>query len=76
MNPYLDLNNVDRSNEVEAAFTPTLEDIKSDPQFYAELVNDLMFHYVHGTQETEIMKMAKRNMVIGIGHKFTPEFPL
>jgi len=65
MNPYLDLNNVDRSNEVEAAFTPTLEDIKSDPQFYAELVNDLMFHWMYGTRETELMVMAQRNYIQG-----------
>ena len=69
MNPYLDLNNVDRSNEVDAAFQPTLEDIKSDPQFYAELVNDLMFHWVYGTQQTELMNVAKQNMLIGAGNK-------
>jgi hypothetical protein len=69
MNPYLDLNYVDRTNEVEAAFQPTLEDIKSDPQFYAELVNDLMFHWVYGTRETKLMNLAKENMVIGNGNK-------
>jgi hypothetical protein len=69
MNPYLDLNYVDRTDEVEAAFQPTLEDIKSDPQFYAELVNDLMFHWVYGTRETKLMNLAKENMVIGNGNK-------
>jgi hypothetical protein len=65
MNPYLDLNNVDRSNEVDAAFIPTLEDIQADPHFYAELVNDLMFHWMYGTRETELMVMAKRNYIQG-----------
>ena len=65
MNPYLDLNNRDRSNEVEAAFIPTLEDIQADPHFYAELVNDLMFHWMYGTRETELMVMAKRNHIQG-----------
>jgi hypothetical protein len=65
INPYIDINYIDRSHEVEAAFTPTLEDIKNDPEFYAELVNDLMYHWVHNTRETELMVMAKRNMLIG-----------
>jgi hypothetical protein len=64
-NPYIDINYVDRSKEVEEAFSPTLEDIKNDPEFYAELVNDLMYHWVHNTRETELMVMAKRNMLIG-----------
>jgi len=64
-NPYIDINYVDRSKEVEDAFSPTLEDIKNDPEFYAELVNDLMYHWVHNTRETELMVMAKRNMLIG-----------
>jgi len=66
-NPYIDINFVDRSREVEDAYVPTLEDIKEDPEFYAELVNDLMWHWVHNTRETEIMVMAKRNMLIGLG---------
>ena len=74
MNPYIDINYVNRTKEVEDAFTPTLEDIKNDPTFYAELVNDLMWHWVHGTRETELMVMAKRNMLIGQG-KYTPEMP-
>ena len=64
-NPYIDINYVDRTKEVEAAFIPTLEDIKNDPEFYAELVNDLMFHWMHGTRETPLMIMAKNNYKIG-----------
>ena len=60
MNPYIDINYVDRTEEVEAAYQPTLEDIKRDPAFYAELVNDLMFHWVHGTRETPLMILAKQ----------------
>lgn len=59
-NPYIDINYVDRTEEVEAAYQPTLEDIKRDPEFYAELVNDLMFHWVHGTRETPLMFIAKQ----------------
>ena len=59
-NPYIDINGVDRTSEIEAAFKPTVEDIKEDPLFYAELVNDLMFHWVYGTRETEMMVMAKK----------------
>jgi hypothetical protein len=39
-------------------FIPTLEDIKNDPEFYAELVNDLMYHVKYGIGTTQIMKMA------------------
>ena len=53
---------VDRTDEIDAAFEPTLRDIKADPQFYAELVNDLMFHWVYGTRETALMNAAKQNM--------------
>ena len=60
-NPYIDINNIDRSQEIEEAFMPTLEDIKNDPEFYAELVNDLMFHISHGTGTTQIMQMAINN---------------
>ena len=62
-NPYIDTNNIDRSQEIEDMFQPTLEDIKNDPEFYAELVNDLMFHWMHGTQETGLMIMAKKNQI-------------
>ena len=58
-NTYLDLNYIDRSQQVEDAFEPTLEDIKNDPEFYSELVNDLMFHWVYGTRETPLMIRAK-----------------
>ena len=68
-NPYLDINYVDRSQEIENAFAPTLEDIKNDPEFYAELVNDLMYHWMYGTRETPLMVMAKRNLKIGLEGK-------
>jgi hypothetical protein len=58
-NPYLDLNYVDRSNEIDQLFEKTVDDIKRDPALYAELVNDLMFHWVYGTRETRVMNMAK-----------------
>ena len=67
MNYYVDINNIDRSREIENAFLPTLEDIKNDPEFYAELVNDLMYHWVFGTRETPMMNLARQNMLIGIG---------
>jgi len=68
-NYYIDINNVDRSSEIENAFTPTLEDIKNDPEFYAELVNDLMAHWMYGTRETPLMVLAKRNYQIGVNGK-------
>jgi hypothetical protein len=58
-NPYLDLNYVDRTEQVEREYAPTLNDIQNDPEFYAELVNDLLFHWVYGTRETALMNMAK-----------------
>ncbi len=67
MNYYIDINNVDRSSEIKNAFTPTLEDIKNDPEFYAELVNDLMAHWMYGTRETPLMVMAKNNYKIRMG---------
>ena len=69
INPYIDLDYNDRTKQVEDAFIPTLEDIKNDPEFYAELVNDLMFHWLYGTRETPLMNMAKRNMKIGLEGK-------
>ena len=69
INPYIDLDYNDRTKQVEDAFAPTLEDIKNDPEFYAELVNDLMFHWLYGTRETPLMNMAKRNMKIGLEGK-------
>ena len=62
MNPYLDINYVDRTDEVEAAFIPTLQDIKADPEFYAELVTDLMFHWTYGTRETKLMWQARQSV--------------
>ena len=62
-NPYLDINYVDRSREVYDAFEPTLNDIEKDPEFYAELVNDLLFHWMYGTRETKLMNMVKENML-------------
>ena len=61
INYYTDINGKDHSQEIENAFAPTLEDIKNDPEFYAELVNDLMFHWMHGTFETPLMHIAKEN---------------
>jgi hypothetical protein len=61
MNPYLDNQYIDRTEEIESHYNATLEDIKNDPEFYAELVNDLMFHWMHGTGETPLMIMAKNN---------------
>ena len=63
MNYYIDIDGKDRSQEIENSFSPTLEDIKNDPEFYAELVNDLMYHWVHGTRETPLMNMAKQNIL-------------
>lgn len=67
MNYYIDIDNKDRSLEVENEFQPTLEDIKNDPEFYAELVNDLLFHWVYGTRETPLMVKAKKSL---IAHNF------
>ena len=69
MNLYIDIDGIDRSKQIEDAFTPTLDDIKDDPEFYAELVNDLMYHWVYGTHETPLMVMAKRNLKIGVEGK-------
>jgi hypothetical protein len=68
-NYYLDSDWKDRTVEIENAFSPTLEDIKNDPEFYAELVNDLMFHWMYGTRETPLMNLAKRNYKIGVKGK-------
>jgi hypothetical protein len=68
-NYYIDIDGNDRSKEVDDAFLPTLEDMKNDPEFYAELVNDLMYHWMYGTRETPIMVMAKRNHKIGVSGK-------
>ena len=68
-NYYIDIDGNDRSKEVDDAFLPTLEDMKNDPEFYAELVNDLMYHWMYGTRETPLMNIAKRNHKIGVGGK-------
>jgi hypothetical protein len=60
-NPYIDARGTDRTQQIDKAFVPTLQDIKADPEFYAELVNDLMFHWVYGTRETSLMILAKKN---------------
>lgn len=65
MNVYIDINGIDRTRQIEDSFVPTLDEIKEDPEFYAELVNDLMFHWVYGTRETPLMVMAKKNLLIG-----------
>ena len=67
MNYYIDINFKDRLQEIENAFQPTLENIKNDPELYAELVNDLMYHWIYGTRETPMMNLARQNMLIGIG---------
>lgn len=69
MNPYIDINNIDRSKQIEDDYSPTLQDIKEDPEFYAELVNDLMYHWMYGTRETPLMIMAKRNHNIDVSGK-------
>ncbi len=61
MNPYLDINYIDRTDLVEELFEPTLDELKKDPKFYAELVNDLMMHWVFGTRETKTMNIAKQS---------------
>ena len=63
MNYYIDIDNKDRSLEIENAFTPTLDDIKNDPEFYAELVNDLLFHWVYGPRETPLMNKVKKSQI-------------
>ena len=63
MNPYIDINGIDRTNEIEELFLPTVKDIEADPRFYAELVNDLLFHWVYGTRETRMMVITKKNLI-------------
>ena len=67
INPYIDANRIDRTKQIEYAFAPTLEDIQNDPTFYAELVNDLMYHWVYGTRETKLMLSAKESLLISYG---------
>ena len=63
INPYLDINYKDRTSEIEELYIPTVIDIKQDPEMYAELVNDLLFHWIYGTRETPLMVMVKNKMV-------------
>ena len=62
-NPYLDQNWIDRTAEIQARFEPTLDDITRDPELYAELVNDLLYHWIHGTRETPLMVNFKRDIL-------------
>ena len=62
-NPYMDINWQDRTEEIEARFAPTVDDMKRDPELYAELVNDLLYHWIHGTRETLIMNMFKQDII-------------
>lgn len=59
VNPYIDINYEDRTDEIELLFEPTLNDIKKDPEYYAELVNDLLYHWIRGTGETPLMWHAR-----------------
>lgn len=60
INPYLDSNYEDRTDEIEALFEPTVNDIKKDPEYYAELVNDLLYHWICGIRETPLMWHARK----------------
>ena len=62
-NPYLDMNWQDRTEEIESRFAKTVDDIKRDPELYAELVNDLLYHWIHGTRETLMMNMFKQDIL-------------
>lgn len=73
MNPYIDINNIDRTQQIEDAYHPTLEDIKADPHFYAELVNDLLYHWMYGTKETALMIMVKKDLMIKAGEQYTSQ---
>jgi hypothetical protein len=69
MNYYIDTNGIDRSKQLKSEYESTLMDVHEDPEFYAELVNDLMYHWVYGTFETPLMNIAKRNFQIGLEGK-------
>ena len=62
-NPYLDMNWQDRTEEISSRFAKTVDDIKRDPELYAELVNDLLYHWIHGTRETLMMNMFKQDIL-------------
>lgn len=57
----------DLTNEIETAFHPTLQDIKQDPAFYAELVTDLLYHWIYQTGKTAVMDTAKRTVMLNNG---------
>lgn len=62
MNPYLDINYKDRSEEIENMFGPTLEEIKADPEKYARLINELMFHWMFGICESKLMWEFRKSL--------------
>ena len=61
-NPYIDINGINREEEINELFEQTKQDVMNDPDFYAELVNDLLYHWMYGTRETHLMVMVKNNM--------------
>ena len=62
MNPYLDINYKDRTEEIENMFGPTLEEVKNNPEKYTQLINDLMFHWMFGICETKLMWEYRQSM--------------
>ena len=62
MNPYLDINYKDRTQEIENMFGPTLEEVKNNPEKYTQLINDLMFHWMFGIYETKLMWEYRQSM--------------
>lgn len=66
---YIDANGIDRTEQLELAVEASFEELKDDPHFYAELVSDLMFHWIYGTEETPLMKMARENHKVNFDKK-------
>lgn len=62
-NPYIDMSYIDRTSEIEARFARTRDDMKRDPELYAELVNDLLYHWIYSTRETLTMNMFKQDIL-------------
>jgi len=62
-NPYIDMSYIDRTSEIEARFKKTVDDMKRDPELYAELVNDLLYHWIYSTRETLVMNMFKQDIL-------------
>jgi len=62
-NPYLDMNWQDRTEEIASRLEKTVDDMRRDPELYAELVNDLLYHWIHGTRETPTMNMFKSDIL-------------